>query len=276
MWGWLSIVADWLVLTLLGYMLLRLVAGTRAFGLVFGVAGIFGIYGITSESAFGLRGVHELIGWFSGSVPVLLIILFQREIRYGLTRFNITDWVLGRANESLVNLTEELVKALTTMSESRTGALIAVERSAEVDRELFNVGFVVDASVNWELLVAIFQPTRHNLLHDGGVVIREGRIAMAGVFFPLTQNANIEAGLGTRHRAAIGLSETLNVLVLVVSEESGVISIAENGRLSRYTDANLLRADLARRLGATTRSATRTTTTVAAVSATTPGGGGTP
>jgi uncharacterized protein (TIGR00159 family) len=273
MWGWLSIVADWLLLTLLGYVLLRLVAGTRAFGLVFGIIAIFAIYAMTGDAAFGLRGVHELIGWFSGSVPVLLIILFQREIRFGLTRFNITDWIQGRANESLVNLTEELVKALTTMSESRTGALIAVERSAEVDRELFNVGFLVDASVHWEMLVAIFQPTRHNLLHDGGVVIREGRIAMAGVFFPLTQNANIEAGLGTRHRAAIGLSETLNALVLVVSEENGVISIAENGRLTRYTDPNLLRADLAKRLGATSRAIPRATGAVAAVSVSGAGGG---
>jgi uncharacterized protein (TIGR00159 family) len=273
--GWLAVLLDWALLTALGYMLLRLVMGTRAFSLLVGVVAVMFLYFFTGKEALDLRGVHTILGWFSGSLPVLIIILFQREIRWALTRFDLVSWTTGRPNENLVNITEELVKAATIMSEARIGALIALERGGAVEREMFNAGFAMNADVHWETLVAVFQPSRHNVLHDGGIVIRDGRIALAGVFFPLTQNVNIEPGLGTRHRAAIGLSETLDVVVLVVSEENGLISIAERGRLTRHKDINVLRADLAKRLQAT-RPAPRTgalTSTSASITATPSGAG---
>ncbi|HHX17578.1 MAG TPA: TIGR00159 family protein, partial [Clostridium sp.] len=150
-----------------------------------------------------------------------------------------TDTVKIRA------LIEEIVKAVTSMAKTYTGALIVIERETKIG-DIVNSGIQVDANVTSELLVNIFSP--NTPLHDGAVVIRESKIKAAACFLPLTENPNISKDLGTRHRAALGITEVSDSIVVVVSEESGKISVALNGGLTRNLTSDNLRKALNKNL----------------------------
>ena len=150
-----------------------------------------------------------------------------------------TDTVKVRA------LIEEIVKAVTSMAKTYTGALIVIERETKIG-DIVNSGIQVDANVTSELLVNIFSP--NTPLHDGAVVIRESKIKAAACFLPLTENPNISKDLGTRHRAALGITEVSDSIVVVVSEESGKISVALNGGLTRNLTGDSLRKALNKNL----------------------------
>lgn len=176
-----------------------------------------------------------------------LVILFQPEIRKLLYRIgqNTTLDRFFKTNESNT-LIEEVIDAVKSMSRSKTGALIVFARSSSL-QDLVDVGKKLDAVVSSELLQTIFN--RETPLHDGAVVIRDDRIVAASCYLPISQNPNISSVFGTRHRAAVGISETNNVFVLIVSEETGRISVAKNGSLTSGLTIQKLRKEMEENIG---------------------------
>lgn len=208
------------------YMLLLFIKGTRAVQVLKGIIIIIIIFLITKELQL------ETINWiltklFTISVIAFLII-FQPELRRGLARIG-QFGMFSRQQQTL----DEIVKAALILSKKKTGALIAIEREIGL-RPYIESGIRMDSHVTSELLNTIFTP--NTPLHDGGVIVQGSIAVAAGCLFPLTQNPHVSSSLGTRHRAAIGLSEETDAVVVIVSEETGDISISVNGRLTRHLD----------------------------------------
>ncbi len=221
------------------YVVLKLLRGTRAVPTVVGMVVLALLYwlAVAQELAtleFVLRSAVLYIG-------VAIIVLFQSEIRQALIyfgnrlRFPVFRRERGGLGETIY---DEIVLAATTLSTEKTGALIVIERNVGL-RNFIDTGVQIDAKLSYDLLVTIFNPTTP--LHDGAVIIQRMRIASASVFLPLTKNPGISRELGTRHRAAIGITEGSDAVTVIVSEETGLISFAENGVLKRNLDTNALR-----------------------------------
>ena len=181
---------------------------------------------------------------------IAAIIIFQPELRAGLehigrTNFNIFLKSNNVLDENLNTTIEEIVEALYSLSRQKIGALIIMERQTKIG-EIINTGTIVDGEVSRQLLVNIFIP--NTPLHDGAVVVRESKIKAAACFLPLTQSKDLSKDLGTRHRAAIGVSEVSDCISLIVSEETGDVSIAKSGKLyrnvSRERMTNILKNNL--------------------------------
>lgn len=172
---------------------------------------------------------------------IALVVVFQPELRRGMERLgggSLKSLFVAKVQEGDTEKTiEHTVQACRTMSRQKVGALIVFEREHNLE-EYFKTGTVVDATVSTELLKNVFFPKA--ALHDGAVIIRKDRLAAAGCVLPLTDNVNLSRDLGTRHRAAIGISEHSDAVVVVVSEETGVISVAMAGNLKRYLTADSL------------------------------------
>tara|TARA_R110002050_G_scaffold60671_2_gene134546 strand:- start:1017 stop:1832 length:816 start_codon:yes stop_codon:yes gene_type:complete len=178
-----------------------------------------------------------------------VFILFQPEIRkllYRLGNNTSFDRFFSRADSS--DMIDEVIDAVKKMAKARTGALIVFARSSSL-QDLVDAGVKIDSVVKAELITTIFQ--KDTPLHDGAVVIRNNRIVAASCYLPISQNPNIAQAFGTRHRAAVGISETNNVFVLVVSEETGRVSIARNGILTSGLTIQKLRAEMEEAFGAT-------------------------
>ncbi|MGD0231269.1 MAG: diadenylate cyclase CdaA [Syntrophorhabdales bacterium] len=232
-------VLDILIVAFIIYRVLLLIRGTRALQLVVGLIIVF--------FAFYLSKKLELftLGWilnnFVSSILLVIVVIFQNEIRHVL-------FVLGRSpffrkityvEETL--FFDELVNACTIMGKKRTGALIVLEREMGLG-EFVEGGIVIDADVNTELLVSLFQTT--SPLHDGAVVIKEGRIRAASCVLPLSVRDDMDKDFGTRHRAAIGITEVADAVSVVVSEESGQISYCRGGELVRNANPEALKRAL--------------------------------
>lgn len=177
---------------------------------------------------------------------IALVILFAPEIRRGLVRLG--EWTVGTTGLRKQLLIEEVIASVQYLSKNKVGALIAVEREVGL-RGITEAGISLDCIVSRQVLDTIFWPG--SALHDMGVVIRGDRIVSAGVQFPLADGEQISSELGSRHRAAIGLSQEADALILVVSEETGTISVAERGTLTRQLNAESLRGLLIKGLGQT-------------------------
>ncbi len=229
---------DITIVAFLIYEVLRLVRGTRAVQMAIGLILVGILYWLSSY--FELTTVEWVIRTAAVYLGFTLIILFQREIRAGLTHLG-NNFILGqkRTNNPFgEEWYDEVVLAATTLSSEKTGALMVFER--EVGLKLFiETGIRLDARVNYDLLVTIFNT--HTPLHDGALIISNARIAAACCFLPLTQNPRISRELGTRHRAAIGVTEDSDSFAVIVSEETGAISFAISGRLRRNLDGPGLR-----------------------------------
>ncbi|MFV0387831.1 MAG: diadenylate cyclase CdaA [Pyrinomonadaceae bacterium] len=247
--GTLRTFVDIAVVFAIVYVLLKLLRGTRAVPMVAGMGLVAFLYWLSISQElptleFVLREAIFYIG-------ILIIVLFQSEIRQALIYFGNRirfPLMLRQRKPSGGTIYDELVLAMTTLSSSRTGALIILERSVGL-RNFIDAGVQLDANINYDLLVTIFNPSTP--LHDGAVIIRNDRVAAASCFLPLTKNPNISRELGTRHRAAIGVTEGSDAIALVVSEETGLISFIENGTLQRHLDAIRLRKLLYEALGIT-------------------------
>ena len=224
------------------YVVLKLLRGTRAVPTVLGMILLAGLYwlAVSQELAtleFVLRYAVALLG-------IAIIVLFQAEIRQALIyfanrlRFPVLKRQRGQFGGSVY---DEIVLAVTTLATEKTGALIVIERNVGL-RNFVDAGVQLDARISYDLLVTIFNPSTP--LHDGAVVIQNERVAAASVFLPLTKNPEISRELGTRHRAAIGITEGSDAISIVVSEESGLVTYVEAGEVHRNVDATQLRRAL--------------------------------
>jgi len=205
------------------YMLFLFIKGTRAVQVIKGLVILIIIFIITQELRL------QILNWiltkiFTISVIAFLII-FQPELRRGLAR--IGQFGMFYKEKQLL---DEIARSAMMLSKKKVGALIAVEREIGL-KTYIESGVPIDSQVTSELINTIFMP--NTPLHDGGIVVQGSRIVAAGCLFPLTQNPNISKGLGTRHRAAMGLSEETDAVVVIVSEETGDISISAGGRLTK-------------------------------------------
>ncbi len=239
-------IADLILVFLLVYAVLKLVRGTRAAPMAAAI-GIFALlYWFAAQRnlatlEFILRGALLYIG-------VAIIVLFQNEIRQALITFGnrfrmpFTRRHLGQFGEGVY---DEVILAATTLSSTKTGALIVIERNIGL-KNIIDGGVKLDAELSYDLLVSIFNT--ESPLHDGAVIIRRHRVAAASCFLPLTLNPRLSRDLGTRHRAALGVTEDTDALAVVISEESGLISVVQRGEIKRGLDAPKLRAAISEAL----------------------------
>ncbi len=226
---------------------IQLVRETRAIQLVKGLVFIL-IFTKLSEM-LGLRTLAFLLQSMIQLLGFGLIVLFQPELRRALEKLGssgLKDFMVRRSEEERIRVSsaiETVVKACSALSRDYIGALIILERGTKIG-DIVNTGTRIEALVSEELLGNIFTPKTP--LHDGAVIIRENIIKAAGCYLPLTQNASLSRELGTRHRAALGITEVSDAIAVVVSEESGKISYAHNGGLTRNLTPDLLRKALTR------------------------------
>ncbi len=242
-------VVDIGIVTYAIYKLVILAKETRAWQLIKGLMFIFLSYWISS--LLGLRTIAYLLNNTVSIIAFAIVVIFQPELRRGLERIGrsrFRDLFIPDVEENKLQTTaviEEIVKACTTMSENFVGALIIIEKKTKVG-EIIKTGVQLDSVVSSELLLNIFTP--NTPLHDGAVIIRDNKIKAAGCFLPLSDNPNISKELGTRHRAALGISEVSDCVAVIVSEESGKISVALNGGLTRNLTPDILRKALTKNL----------------------------
>lgn len=232
-------ILDIIIVAFVFYRLLLLVKGTRATQMFIGLFLLI----IVSYIAQWLN--LNALNWILSSLKtvwvVAFVILFQPELRKALTQLG-QNRILGlfiKVEES--SIVSEIVKACHQLSQKNLGAIIVIEQDVGL-RNYIETGTPLDAKVTSELLATIFTPP--GPLHDGAVVIEKNRIIAAGCILPLSQNPRLGKSLGTRHRAGVGLSEETDAIVIVVSEETGMISLAMGGKLKRKIDINTLRNDL--------------------------------
>ncbi|MGE4561280.1 MAG: diadenylate cyclase CdaA [Desulfobulbus sp.] len=230
-------ILDILIVSFIIYRIMLLIRGTRAVQMLVGIALIIIIYFLSGK--FELQTLHWLLKTLLGSILVVIVILFQTDIRRALTQMGKTPFhTAGKVGSREV---EELIRAATYMARRRIGALLVIERDNGL-RDYLDTGHRLDAQLKAELLVAIFLPA--SPIHDGGVIISKGRIHSAGCLLPLSQNPAIDKRYGTRHRAALGLSEETDAIIIVVSEETQEISLVRGGRITAFHDEKALTAAL--------------------------------
>jgi len=233
-------IADVVLVFLVVYGVLKLLRGTRAAPMAAGIGAFAFLYWLAVNQhlatlEFVLRGALLYVG-------VAIIVLFQTEIRQGLIKFGnqfrlpLTRRHRGQFGQSIY---DEIVLAATTLASTKTGALIVIERNVGL-KGIVDAGVRLDAELSYDLIVSIFNPA--SPLHDGAVIVRGDRIAAASCFLPLSLNPLSAKELGTRHRAALGITEDSDAVAVVVSEETGLVSFVRRGRIRRALDATRLRA----------------------------------
>ena len=239
-------VLDIAIVSFLIYELLLLIRGTRAVQMAVGGGFLIGLF-------FLSRWLHlETVNWvirnLAGYVVFAVIVLFQSDIRRALAHFGRAPFFryFARTLEDEEDVVEELVVASTSLAARRIGAIIVFEREIGL-RNYIEGGIPLDATVTYDLLASIFQPG--SPLHDGAVIIQGERIAAAACFLPLSVNPRLSKDLGTRHRAALGLTEENDALAIVVSEETGSISLVTGGGIERGVTADRMRTRLRDLLG---------------------------
>ena len=239
-WDLLDILLIWL----LAYRTFVILRGTAALQSLVGLLGLGLLY--MASQAFELTGLGWLLEKFFVYIVIAVLILFQKDIRRGLARAGGRFFTGFTASaENIAH--EEVVQAAFSLASRRIGALIVIERGASLG-ELIDGGHRVDAEVSQDLIMAIFHPT--SPLHDGAIVLQGRRLVAAKCMLPLSLTKEIARYFGTRHRAALGLSEETDALVVVVSEERGAVSLVLQGALTPVEDANELREQLQQQLAA--------------------------
>jgi diadenylate cyclase len=240
-------VVDIALVTFVLYRVLLIFKGTLALQMLAGLALLMFARFVSHEA--GLRSVSFLLDNFWAVWVLALVVLFQPELRRTLAqagRSRLLQRVFGESAATQHQVVEEVGRAVESLGGKRIGALVALERSGGLSAYA-ELGVPMDAAVSAELLGSVFQPG--SPLHDGAAIIQGGRITAAGCFLPLSRNLQLARTLGTRHRAALGLSEEADAVVVVVSEETGGVSLAVEGRIERMLDGAQLRTRLAELLG---------------------------
>jgi diadenylate cyclase len=243
MMDWTNIIKLWrpvveiLILTVAIYYACRFVRGTRGAAAVMGFFVLLALTFVTQ--VLKLEVLSLLLRSFFAFSAVAVVVIFQPELRRLLAELGNLPW-LASSREQRENI-EIIVQTVERLADVRIGMIIAIEQSIQL-REAVGSGIAVDCEATPEMLETIFFP--NNAIHDGGVILKGDRIAYAGCIFPLTQRGDLNKSLGTRHRAAIGLSEETDAVVVVVSEETGAISYAHRGQLTKGVTLEELRAFL--------------------------------
>jgi len=232
-------VLDVVLVAVVIYNLLLLIRGTRAVQILYGILLLVGVYYLARLG--NLLALQTTLSAFLTILPFAIIVLFQDEIRRALAQFGSKPiWGIG-SHQRVETVFNEVVLAATAMAARRVGALIVLER-VEGLKNFVDNGIRIDSVVSYDLLLNIFNP--HTPLHDGAVIVQGHRIAAASCYLPLTHTAELSKEYGTRHRAALGISEETDAVAVVVSEETGRISVAHQGELIRDLDSNTLRNTL--------------------------------
>lgn len=237
----IAVLFELLVIWLVVYLVVRFLKGTRGARVVWGVVLIMLIGTLTLRLFPGggetLERLNFLYTNLLAFISFVLVIVFQPELRRALMRIGEGGW-FGRSGLRKARVVEEIVASVDYLSRNKIGGLIAIERQVGL-KGIVEAGTRLDADVSRQLLNTVFWPG--SALHDMGVVIRGDRMVAAGVQFPLAEGNDLAQELGSRHRAAVGLSNESDALIIVVSEETGVISVAERGRLTRKLSVSDLR-----------------------------------
>ena len=231
--GWVIDLFDILILAYLIYQLVLLIKGTRAAQMMTGIVFVIGAYFVAGM--LQLNTVQRFLGYLLYWIPFAVIVIFQNTIRRALSRFGRNPFFRSHQSEELIN---ELVLAATSLASRRIGGLIVIEREQGL-RNYIETGITIDANLSYDLILSIFYPK--SPLHDGAIIIQEGRLRAASCFLPLTSHPTLSKEFGTRHRAAIGISEETDAVAVVISEERGTISVAFEGRIIEDVDALQLR-----------------------------------
>jgi len=222
-------IVDILLVATFVYYLLYLLKGTRSGRVAFGIVMLIMLYFIAD--LFQLQTMSWLLQNFLTYIVIAIIVIFQADIRKALATFGRNPFLdFFRIREKSTGYLVELQRAVNLLAQRTIGALIVIERELEL-KNLIETGVRLDAEIKSDLLLSIFNP--RSPLHDGAVILTQGRIASAGAILPLSSRPDINKGYGTRHRAALGLSEESDAVVIVVSEEQGSVSIAFDGRLTK-------------------------------------------
>lgn len=233
-------IIDIIVVAIILYKLFTLIKETRAEQLIKGIILLLVLTKITEWMKL------FTINWILSNAMTLgaiaILVVFQPELRRGLEYIGrssvLTKSLIEMRGESLSEVAEEIIEAVASLSRQKIGALIVLERQTGLN-EVAETGTTIEGFVSSDLLINIFIP--NTPLHDGAVIIKEDKIKAAACFLPLTENNTLSRELGTRHRAALGISERSDSISIVVSEETGAISTAQNGTISRYLDIQTLR-----------------------------------
>jgi diadenylate cyclase len=236
--SWLDLI-DILIVAFLIYQLLQFIRGTHAVQMALGALVLVLLYWLSQ--LFQLETVNWLLRTFMPYLVFGIIVVFQAEIRKVLAQLGKTPLPGMFGSPRTEEVIDEVVLAATTLAAQRTGAIVVVERDMGL-RSYIETGIALDAYVTYDLLISIFNPGTP--LHDGAVIIQGNRVAAAACFLPLTVNPQLSRELGSRHRAAIGVTEDTDALAVVVSEETGVISLVVGGRIRRELEAASLKAAL--------------------------------
>jgi uncharacterized protein (TIGR00159 family) len=229
---------DILIIAYVIYRIIDLIRGTRAVQMLIGLGVVFLIY--LSSQSFQLYTLNWILDNFLSSILLVIVVIFQDDIRRALTRVGSRTF-MGREPQLQQQDLEEIVRAAVSLASKKIGGLLVIQREVGLNQYM-EVGTHLDAQVSRELIVSIFLPA--SPIHDGALIIHEGRIIAAGCFLTLTTNPYVSKTLGTRHRAAIGITEETDAIVVVVSEEEGTISLVREGRITRDLDAGTLRNSL--------------------------------
>jgi diadenylate cyclase len=222
------------------YRVLLLIKGTRAAQMVIGLV-LIGA-GFFAAKQFELATVSWLLDNFINYFIIIIIVVFQHDIRRGLVRIGQNLFLFGRTYEE-THVFEEVIHACEHLAKVHIGAIMVFEREGDMT-EFVDTGRILDARVSKELLVSLFVPNRDNVLHDGAAILKNLRVQQAGAVLPLSPNPRLDPELGTRHRAAIGITEETDAVAVVVSEERGEISLCFHGNIARDLDAATLRKAL--------------------------------
>jgi len=220
-------VVDVALVALIVYRVLILLRGTRAMQMLTGLA-ILGIFYFLA-SHFELFTTHWILSYFFDWIIIIVIVLFQDDLRRALTHVGKNPFFLGAEDETERLMVEDVARAATRLAKERIGALIVIERETGL-KNFIDTGSQLDAQVKAELLFSIFLPS--SPIHDGAAIVRHGRVAAAGCFLPLSKDPNIDKRYGTRHRAALGLTEDTDAIVVLISEEAGAAHLVKNGKIT--------------------------------------------
>lgn len=235
-------VVDILLVTFVIYRIFLLIKGTRAVQILVGLAILVIAY--AGSEFFEFFTLHWILNAFLSSMILVVVVLFQNDIRRALAHVGMNSlWTYRESRSNDPHVIEELMKACVGLANKKIGALVVLERETDL-ADYVEQGIRIDGTVSKELLHSIFLP--YSPIHDGAVVVKDQKIVWAGCFLPLTSRSDLEKELGTRHRAAIGLTEETDAVVVVVSEERGAISVVLNGRITRDLDGVSLRRVLLR------------------------------